>query len=291
MRQIGTIPRRDHAERFQDFLIARGVKCSLDDDEQGSAVWVHDDDHVPAAKADLAAFLADPDHEQYRAARAQADAVIREAVAKRKAARQNTVQMSRKWSQGDSQQGAVTLGIMILCIFTFIAINVMGDERNLQARLFISTDGTWREIQDGEWWRLFTPAIMHGGLFHIFFNLLSWWQLAYPIEQRKGPLKLCLMTLGIAAFSNALQFWGAGPRFLGLSGVVFGVFGYLWVKGKLDPDDGLGVSARTTQSILVWFVVCLLMPGLIANYAHAGGLIFGVTLGALSAAWRSFRRR
>ncbi|OYW19583.1 MAG: hypothetical protein B7Z55_08590 [Planctomycetales bacterium 12-60-4] len=291
MRQIGKISRRDHAERFQDFLIAKGTKCSLDPDADGAAVWVHDDDLVPAAKVDLAAFLQNPDEDRFLAARAQADAVLKDAAAQRKAARRNTVQMSRRWSQGNGPQGPITVGVLVLCVFVFIVINVLGDEQGLKSKLFISTDGTWREILSGEWWRILTPAIMHGGLLHILFNLMAWWQLALPIEYRKGPLALLLMTTGIAAFSNTLQFVFAGPRFLGLSGVVFGIFGYLWIKGKLDPEDGLGVSRQTTQSVLIWFVICFMMPGLIANYAHAGGLIAGVTIGAVSAAIRTLMHR
>lgn len=292
MRHLVTLPRRDHAERFQDFLIAQGKKCSLDDEAAGTAIWVHDDDDIPFAKEELARFQANPEAEEFLTARQAADARLKEQAAQRKAARRNTVNMSRRWSSGSSGDCPVTVGIIIICVFVFAETWVMGNPRGIRELLFFSTDGTWSAIEKGEYWRIITPAIMHGGPLHILFNLMWWWQLGGMIEQRKGSATLFGMTLLIAAVSNIMQFQYGGPWFLGLSGVVFGVFGYVWVKGKLDPSDGIGIDPQNATWMLVWFVICWFgFIGRIANFAHWGGLLVGVTLGAIDAGWRNWRRR
>jgi GlpG protein len=59
------------------------------------------------------------------------------------------------------------------------------------------------------------------------------------------------------------------------------------VKGKLDPGDGIGVSNQNALWMLVWFVIStFFLGGMIANWAHTGGLVLGVTFGSLSAMWR-----
>jgi GlpG protein len=292
MRQIGTLTDRGDAERFQDYLIGQGISCSLDDEADGVAIWVHDDDQIAGAKAEFAAFRLDPAAAKYREARAQADAVLQAAAAIRKAARRNTVALSREWSRSAGAALPVTLLILILCVLVLVDDMLMGRGKETRELLFFSTDGTWGAIRGGEYWRIVSPAIMHGGVLHIFFNLMWWWQLGGLIESRKGSAQLLAMTLVIAAGSNILQFQLGGPWFLGLSGVVFGVFGYVWVKGYLDPQDGIGIPRDSAIMMLIWFVVCCLgLVGRIANWAHAGGLILGVTWGAVSAAWRLSRRR
>ncbi|MBI1347741.1 rhomboid family intramembrane serine protease [bacterium] len=291
MRHLVTLPRRDHAERFQDFLIARGKKCSLDDDATGTAIWVHDDDDMPFAKTELEKFQASPDAEEYLIARQQADARLKELVAQRKAARRNTVNLSQRWNSRSSGDCPITIGVIILCVFVFADTWVTGNQRGLRELLFFSTDSTWSAIEGGQYWRIVTPAIMHGGPLHILFNLMWWWQLGGMIERRKGSAALFGMALLIAAVSNTMQFQFGGPWFLGLSGVVFGVFGYVWVKGQLDPSDGIGIDQQSALWMLVWFAICWFSNMGLANLAHWGGLLVGVTLGAIDAGWRNWRRR
>jgi GlpG protein len=201
------------------------------------------------------------------------------------------VSLSDRWRQPAIAYGPITVGVMVICILIFVETYFLGNERGLKQRLFFSTDGTWRAIRDGEWWRVLTPMLMHANLFHIFFNLLIWWDFALPIESRKGSLKFLLLVIAISAFANVLQFEFGGPWFLGLSGVDFGLFGYLWMKGKLDPEDGLGVSPQQVQWLLLWFVICWFGLGGVANWCHTGGLMMGVLLGSASAGVRRWRYR
>jgi GlpG protein len=70
--------------------------------------------------------------------------------------------------------------------------------------------------------------------------------------------------------------------------VLYGLFGYMWVRGRLDPDGGLALPPDTVVILLGWFVLCLLgvmdtETSRVANVAHAAGLLAGVTLGAAPA--------
>ena len=68
-----------------------------------------------------------------------------------------------------------------------------------------------------------------------------------------------------------------------MSGVVYGLLGYVWMKGKFDPSSGLFVHPQTVTMMLIWLVLCMtpVIPH-IANTAHAVGLAVGVATGFLS---------
>ena len=138
------------------------------------------------------------------------------------------------------------------------------------------------EILGGQLWRLFTPAIIHFGIMHIAFNLLWLYQLGSAIEQRQKAKRMMTLVFSIALLSNLAQFFWSGPMFGGMSGVVYGLLGYVWAQGKFNPGVGIGLNQSTTVMMLVWFIVCWMgLVGNIANMAHTIGLVSGILLGVL----------
>jgi rhomboid protease GlpG len=70
--------------------------------------------------------------------------------------------------------------------------------------------------------------------------------------------------------------------FGGLSGVAYALFGYLWMKGQYEPEQGMILHPNTITTMLLWLVLCMTgLLGPIANAAHVVGLLVGVAFGAL----------
>jgi GlpG protein len=295
MRQIGNIPNAELAEQFADFLRGQGTACSLDADGGGWAVWVHDEDRVSAARQELQSFLTDPSHERYRDARRQADERLRAEYERRKAARRNTISVRSHWERSLVDRCPLTIGLLAVCavvaIFTRLGGHfLMPGERAadflpLQRELWISPDGRWNAIFSGQVWRVWTPMFLHYGWLHILFNALWLKEFGTLLEDRLGTLRFLLLVLAVGATAHLAEFAIAGHyRMGGMSGVNYGLFGYLWVRGKLDPTSGLGVSSQTVLWMGLWFLACFTgIVGPVANMAHAGGLAAGVSLGALAA--------
>jgi len=104
------------------------------------------------------------------------------------------------------------------------------------------------------------------------------------IEGLHGQGRFALLTLAVAGLSNVAQYVYAGPGFGGMSGVNYGLFGYIWMRGKYDPASGLFLTQQDKLLMLVWFVVCFTnWVGPVANTAHAAGLVAGVVCGRVSA--------
>src|SRR5688572_5804266 len=143
-------------------------------------------------------------------------------------------------------------------------------------------------------WRLVTPALLHFNLLHILFNLLWLRILGSIIELHHGARTLALITLLAAALPNILQLEVAqNPMFGGMSGVVYGMLGLVWMRGRLDPQVGYALSPGSVQFMLIWLALGFLgefARGMgmteivgIANWCHLGGLLVGMAWGALSA--------
>jgi GlpG protein len=157
--------------------------------------------------------------------------------------------------------------------------------------LWFSNDGTLKPILKGEVWRLITPIFIHMDWMHLLFNMLGLQQFGMQIEYRKGTPKYLGMVLVIAVLSNFAQFLATGQYFGGMSGVVYGLFGYLWVKSRLEPDSGFSMAQQTVTVMIGWHILCMMgWVGQIANWAHGIGLVTGVAFGMSASLLKPFRR-
>jgi len=178
-----------------------------------------------------------------------------------------------------------------------VAVHVLrlgGYDENIHRELLISSvqiDGAGyrffkglTEVMKGEVWRLFTPVLVHGGWLHLLLNMMWMLDLGSMIEGRQSTGRMGLLVVVIGVVSNLGQYFLTGsPLFYGMSGVVYGLLGYVWIKGKFDPSSGLYLHPHTVAMMLIWFVLCMtpLVPR-IANGAHAVGLGLGVVWGFLA---------
>ncbi|MDN3639528.1 rhomboid family intramembrane serine protease [Simiduia curdlanivorans] len=141
-------------------------------------------------------------------------------------------------------------------------------------------------LEQQEYWRLLTPIFLHFGLFHILFNGLWLWEMGRRIEVRRGAGSLMVITLLTGIASNLLQYAMSGPSFFGgMSGVLYGYLGYIWMWQKYHPSEGFGLHSGVIGFMLLWLVVCFtglvdgFIDGQVANGAHLGGLLCGICLG------------
>ena len=258
------------AQALVDYLATLGIPCELTQSELGVSVWLADERRLAQAQQEVKRFLAEPNHPRYMEASWQsgrADARI-----------DYSKGMTDPVTDFLHQAGPLTLVVIIACLAIY-ALDAIGlpifDE--------LAFHPTLAQFTDWQAWRYVTPAFIHFSVLHLVFNLLWWWYLGGQIEQRLGSGKLFILLIVGAALPNIAEFFVSGPRFGGLSGVVYALLGYSWLRTRLQPDCGLAMPPALMGFMLVWLVLGFLdMLGTpTANMAHLVGLLVGLAQGWL----------
>lgn len=295
VRSIGQVQGAANARAFCDYLYVQGIRAEVDEESDGGhAVWVHEEDKMDVATRLLAEFNANPANSKFTSAARRAEEQ-RAADQAKEAAYRKKVRGARSLFPGltGNHRPRLALALVIACTAVF-GLSKFATDFSRVAGLFISDPDLHLlhlkplvEVRSGQIWRLFTPALLHFSLAHIFFNMMWVLNLGGLIESREGTGRLALLCLVIAGASNVAQYFVSGASFGGMSGVVYGLFGYAWIRGKFDPGSGLGVDHQNVVMMLIWFVVCFTgWVGPIANTVHTVGLVIGVVWG-----WLASQRR
>lgn len=153
-----------------------------------------------------------------------------------------------------------------------------------------------RDIVKGQAWRAVTPIFLHFGILHVVFNMMWLWQFGLVLETRFRSLRFFAMVLFIAVASNTAQAFVSGTNFGGMSGVNYGLFGFLLARCKLHPNPGFVLNHQTVVMMLIWLVVCFTGAlGPVANTAHLVGFLSGGLIGVINAlqggAWSMIKRK
>ena len=133
-------------------------------------------------------------------------------------------------------------------------------------------------------WQLFTYQFLHGGLFHLLFNMLALWMFGCALERRWGSeffLKYYFISVIGGGILNTLFV----PDQMGPSiGASAGVYGILLAFGLIYPNQIIYLYFLVPLKMkhFVWIIGAIALYSSItsgesgiAHLAHLGGMIFG----------------
>ena len=86
-------------------------------------------------------------------------------------------------------------------------------------------------------------------------------------------------------------------HFGGMSGVIYGLLGYIWIRNLLAPHPLIALPKELIIFMIGWLFVCMtgildvLLGVGIANAAHATGLLIGMLLGLVFGAVAQIGKR
>ena len=294
MRTIGTLASEKAAARFSDFLYVRGIENEFEPEDDGTySLWILDDAHMTAATEMLTTFRANPDAPRFDSGGSAED--LRRAEVKTDASRRSTVADAARI--GYEHNFMRTPYVTYLLIIISVAVTIfskLGENLLAIHHLFIADIagdgdliGGWAGLGDvraGQVWRLITPIFIHFNLLHIAFNMMMLKDLGTLVESRFGGRSLFGFVVVSAVLSNLGQYFWSGPVFGGMSGIVYALFGFVWMRGKHDPGAGWKMNQSAIYQIIGWFVICLvgIIP-YVANVCHGVGLAVGMAWGWVSA--------
>jgi rhomboid protease GluP len=187
---------------------------------------------------------------------------------------------------------SVSKGILALCA-AFYLVSLLLDPRaifagggymellspSMQALERMGMTGRFYVFQLGLWWTPLSATFLHGGLVHIFFNMLFLRILGPHLEEALGPSRFFLLYIasGIGGFILSVAL--SNTASVGASGAIFGLLGATIMVGR--AQGGEWGRAISMQAIVLAAVILFMgfMSPTTDNLAHIGG--FGVG-GAMS---------
>jgi len=304
MRHLTTIDGKPSAESFVAFLLTKDISTHVESNTDQSQwdVWIRDEDKLAAAQKEYALFQEDPSHSRYRDAIDHARVIVKEKRQKQME-RQKNLQQPVARSGPDLFGGRMpplTLTLIVLCVIIgFVSEFGLAKRQNwlgyqslkqlkfVDLELYKQTGDPAASLKKGELWRVLTPAFLHGDILHLLLNMLSLASLGRITEKLEGIGKYAIILLLVAIGSHLFQGlmpikWMGSPNFVGISGVVLGLLGYIGIKTTLRPDLGFKLAPQAyimTAMILVLGFTGGLQDLRMANLAHLGGLATGALVG------------
>jgi GlpG protein len=185
-----------------------------------------------------------------------------------------------EWSEIQSvSMGPVTKYVIVFCIGVFIL-----GEYKIVPELYpvmMLTPDFFSNFNIANIYKLVTPVFIHFGLIHIIFNMMWMKDLGKIVELERGANFLIFFIIIVGALSNISQFFSTGANFGGMSGVIYGLLGHLWMYKKFNPSAKFSLPKHDVLIMVGWFFLCLsgLLVFSIANMAHAVGLTLGMLAG------------
>ena len=328
MRELHTFSDQQIAARLSGFLTSHLIVNQVEQEQGEWTIWIVSDDQRQQARQVLETFLDDPYAESVTAAIATVKKTPAPAEQRRSSSNENVTRRLRERWDGVWYRcfplTVILIGLSVLVValttdwkaslkqggLFFPTCN--NPESSLLEALFIqpargfqTADNFFLELfrdpskpdpegllKSGQYWRLVTPIFLHFGVLHIFFNMHWMWGLGRYIEFVRGTTRFGALVFIVAVVSNVAQLYWSGPNFGGMSGVVFGLMGYAWMKGKTQPHQGIGLSQDQFVYSVFFMVMCMTgIFGNVANACHFAGFVTGIAIGARQALWKKLLNR
>ena len=277
------VPLESNLAQFLQMLEQQGIGHRVTEDSGEQVLWVASD-----AQAEQVREL----YQQFQAGEWPADRVVH--IEQPKA-----FSYQRLGFVEQLRRSPVTTAVLLACLAVAL-ITLLGDNLDT-VRWFTFNDFQIRgdyvyfasiehSLAQGQWWRLWSPMLLHFGFLHLAMNMMWYWELGRRIEFQQGRWFLLSLTLLAALVSNISQFiMSDASLFGGLSGVLYAVLGHCWIYQRIYPQASYALPSGVVAMMLIWLLLCLfgvvtaLGFGQIANAAHVSGLLLGCLSGGLFA--------
>ena len=176
----------------------------------------------------------------------------------------------------------MTLVACAICIVVFLGLF---NERNPYSWEALEKWGCYPadKIRGGAIWAFITSAFVHEELWHVGFNVYWLYVLGSRMERVIGCRRWLTFFLSAAFVSSGAEFAISDSTGIGASGVVYAIFGFMWVTRSQNPSFQKVLDPRTLGWFFLWLVGCLVMTLTkvweVGNSSHFAGLLFGAGIG------------
>ena len=278
--------------QFSQQLTLAGISHRVVEESGQQAIWVYSNNDVQAVKQQLADWLKSS-LRQANAGGSNPNLSVFSVAEPAKLWRKGNFAYQEFW------RCPLTWLLVITCIGVALVSGMGGNTSSVRYLFYplladASLFGLLAEIDSFSIaLRTLTPIFLHFGELHLIFNLLWLWYFGRQLEDKISWWEFALLITVTAFVGNTAQYWQLGyNNFGGMSGVIYGLMGFVWTLSKGLPYSGFFISTKMFIAFLVGLVFMeLFASSTIATAAHVGGLLSGLAAGVIFAAYYRFVRK
>ncbi len=185
-------------------------------------------------------------------------------------------------SRGGGLPFSISYAIIAITVIAYLVAPPDNSDSSIFGRLLLDKS----LVAAGEWWRLLTVALLHESPIHLAFNMYALYLVGPVVERIYGWKLFILIYLACDLAASVASFVFGNPLIgsVGASGAIFGLFGCLFIAGRVHNPVLDRQSRNLTAQIGSLIVLNLILgftfgAGTIDNFAHVGGLLAGAWLG------------
>ena len=179
----------------------------------------------------------------------------------------------------------ITVNLLYFAISLILTYRTGGSQGSFSpgqtSLLLLGATGTYPIDSLGRYWTVISANYLHGGILHIVFNLMAFYQIAPKVAAEYGTARMfTIYTLG-GVIGYVVSYFAGVPFTIGASAAVCSLIGSLLYYGKSRGGTyGSSVYREVSGWVISLFIFGLIFPG-INNWAHGGGIIGGVLISAI----------
>lgn len=175
----------------------------------------------------------------------------------------------------------ITIIIGLISIGLFVGINLESDLESWDVYKKWGAPSSI-DIFNGSYWGLITSNFLHTAIWHIAFNLYWIWTFGKKIEFEAHQIRYTFLIITSALVSSLAQLGFSDSTGIGLSGIGYALFGFLFIKSRTSEEYKGFLENKTINLFLAWLILCVILTQTkiwtVGNAAHIAGLIWGLAL-------------
>lgn len=175
----------------------------------------------------------------------------------------------------------VTWALLVLIAVVFLLESLAGGSTNLQTLVNFGAKINYL-VQDGDWWRLFTPIFLHIGVLHILTNGVTLYFVGTILEPLIGHVRFLVIFLlsGITGNLASFAFGSANSISAGASTSLFGLFAAFLALALIYRENNfLGQMGKTFLALIIINLLLDFAMTSVDIWGHLGGAVGGFLLG------------
>ena len=187
--------------------------------------------------------------------------------------------------------------LLIINIIVFVLIELSGKRSTLFLSFGLVPSMVWTQLKI---WQIFTYSFIHGGFFHIFFNMFVLWMFGKDLEQEWGKKDFLVFYFICGAGAGLITTLLGLNSFIPIVGASGAIYGLLVAYGFTYPNRLVylyGLFPLKVKHMVMGLGVIAFFASLsasqsnVSHITHLSGMIIGVLFLYFKFNWKNIRLR